>query len=162
MAPTGILMGILSQTMLLAVVVMLVAAEKEYSYGGVEVTGDKLGVMPKVGQGRGLKLVMLMGCWVGVEWGGCSASDSEGGARGDDLEFDSCVDSWWCSVNFLSNRRWRGGVRQNTGVDFSEPNQAYCDGCLSTVETFHLQWLKCGPLTDGPQATSQLPTAART
>eukprot|EP01052_Picozoa_sp_SAG31_P014149 SAG31_NODE_870_length_11338_cov_14.525047_1_plen_222_part_00 len=30
----------------------------------------------------------------------------------------------------------------NTGIDFSEPNQGYCDGCLSTIETFHLQWLR--------------------
>jgi hypothetical protein len=35
-----------------------------------------------------------------------------------------------------------GVLPSGTGVDFSEPNQAYCDGCISTVETFHLQWLK--------------------
>lgn len=52
-------------------------AEKRYQYGGVDKTGEHLGVMPK-----------------------------------------------------------------ETGVDFSGPNQGFCDGCLSTVETFHLQWLK--------------------
>ena len=51
-------------------------AEQEYKYGGVDVTGERIGVMPT-----------------------------------------------------------------NTGVDLSEPNQAYCDGCLSTLESFHIQWL---------------------
>lgn len=35
-----------------------------------------------------------------------------------------------------------GVMPTDTGVDFSEPNQGYCDGCLSTIETFHLQWLR--------------------
>lgn len=54
-----------------------VCGEKEYVYGGVDATGERLGVMPK-----------------------------------------------------------------NTGVDLSEPNEGYCDGCISTLEAFHMQWLK--------------------
>lgn len=51
--------------------------EKQYVYGGVDVTGERLGVMPK-----------------------------------------------------------------NTGVDMSQPNEGYCDGCISTLEAFHMQWLQ--------------------
>jgi hypothetical protein len=54
-----------------------VCGEKQYVYGGVDATGERLGVMPK-----------------------------------------------------------------DTGVDMSEPNEGYCDGCISTLEAFHMQWLK--------------------
>eukprot|EP01047_Picozoa_sp_COSAG01_P037362 COSAG01_NODE_2963_length_6794_cov_3.981321_8_plen_325_part_00 len=53
------------------------STDSEYRYGGLEVTGEHLGVLPK-----------------------------------------------------------------NTGIDFSKPNQAYCDGCVTTVEQFHMQWLR--------------------
>lgn len=53
------------------------AQEKQYVYGGVDATGERLGVMPR-----------------------------------------------------------------DTGVDMSQPNEGYCDGCLSTLEAFHMQWLK--------------------
>lgn len=35
-----------------------------------------------------------------------------------------------------------GVMPTDTGVDFSEPNEGYCDGCLSTLEAFHMQWLQ--------------------
>jgi hypothetical protein len=35
-----------------------------------------------------------------------------------------------------------GVLPTGTGVDMTRPNQAYCDGCLTAVEEFHVQWLQ--------------------